>query len=179
MGITGNLLKTISNATKKLGISGLDEVFSNATSAATQMAQQMTTVEGKIGGGKASIVGRLKVAGAGIKSLASGLAKVALPLLLLKTLTSLKDLMFSIDQEAVNIGRSFGIAGKEANNLSNSIRTLSAETGLYSKDLVEAFTELNRVTGTFGKISDENLETYVKLTTQTDRDWETKFLCYY
>ncbi len=169
MGLTGNLLKTMASASKKIGISGLDEVFGDASMAAQQMAMQVTTAGKKIGGKSAGLGGKLKVMGAGMISLGKGIVGLFKePLfyiaLITKALNGLKNLVFSFSQESVNLGRNFGTAGDQAQRITAELRTMAATSDFVRGELVEGFTELNQSAGTFGKISKDNLETYVGLT---------------
>lgn len=165
MGLTGNAVKSMADAAKKLGISGLDQIFDAASLAAQNMANQVTK-----GGTKAATLGgRFKVMGAALGSIGKGLVGLFKdPLfyvgLMVKALNGLKNMVFAFSQEAVDLGRNFGTAGDQAQRVTNELRTMASTSEFIRKDLIEGFIDLNQAAGTFGEVSRDNLETYVGLT---------------
>lgn len=159
MGLTGALLKGIGGTFKKLGFDA--EIFDDSLKAA----------EGEARKSKNSF----KAMGAGLASIGKGIMKqMRDPLFLTSAIITglliafktMKDLIFSFSQEAVNLGRSFGTAGDQAQKVTEELRTMAATSDFLKGELIEGFTELNQSAGTFGEISRENLETYVGLTKQ-------------
>ena len=169
MGLTGNLLKTMASASKKIGISGLDEVFGNASMAAQQMAMQVTTVDGEIGKGNAGLSGKIAVLGAGMTELGKGiLGLFSEPLLyiglIVKAFTALKNLVFDFSKQTAEVARNFGISSEEAGKLNTNLQRAARSTSMLSGETRTAYIELNKAAGTFAQVSAENLSTYNRLT---------------
>lgn len=155
LGLTGKLLEGI----EKIPILNKFIDTKKALAAANEEAGEFTGT-------------RWSVLGATLKSLGESLKKnLTDPLVLLSVgggiLFKMYKLMTHVDQEIVNIGRNFGVGYGQAKNLMHSLEHGAA----HSKNLltttsanIEAFSELNGMTGTLSDISQENLDTYTNLT---------------
>ena len=157
VGITGQLLKGASGILTKMGFDA--DIFKEA----------LADAETEAGKSKNSF----KAMWAGISSMGKGiLTQMRDPLFvtslviagIVKTFQIIKDLVLDFNDKAVELGRNFGIAGQTAVDLEKNIRSAAIRTGELRDNIREAYMELNQAAGTFGKITDENLDAYIKLT---------------
>ena len=155
LGITGNIFKGISSSLEHIGISSeyFEDVNKNLREAANS--------------GNA-----FKVLGAGVKSIFDGvkeslkdpLVKAALiGGALAKTFHFVKEAFIEFDQRSVSIGKNFGTTSQNARELSGHFTHIAAHSSNIlstAGNLVEAFTDLNSIAGTYANFTDETVETY-------------------
>jgi hypothetical protein len=172
MGLTGLALGGAEKIAKKLGLSGLDDVFGRARDAAQAKAKALID-SGKSAG---SLSSKIKVLGAGLAGLAKGLKQMFSPELLIGGLFSLvrkgisilkkgyedgKAAASRISEENVGIARSLGLAQGAANKLAGSV----AGMGPTTEASKQSVTALYEAMGSTEKLTKNTLSTFVKLNT--------------
>jgi hypothetical protein len=172
MGLTGLALGGAEKIAKKLGLSGLDDVFGRARDAARAKAKALID-SGKSAG---SLSTKIKVLGAGLAGLAKGLKQMFSPELLIGGLFSLvrkgisilkkgyedgKAAASRISEENVGIARSLGLAQGAANKLAGSV----AGMGPTTEASKQSVTALYEAMGSTEKLTKNTLNTFVKLNT--------------
>lgn len=168
-GLTGKTLKGLQGLLSKIGFEDMAEDFETASEEARAMAERVTILGTK----QATFNDKIKVMGAGLKSIGKSLLEQVKDPLVLASVTIagmvklwnfFKDSIFEGNQNAIDLSREFGITKDNADNL----RTYLSDAANKAENLLvtsssakEAFQDLNSSLGTFGKISDENLKTYI------------------
>ena len=167
MGLTGAGLKGMKNIAGKLGLSGLETVFEEASDASAKMA------EGLVNTAKASdktvgLGGKMQTAFKGVKVAAIGIGKALMdPLFILgaivKSVKFLVGLVDHVRKLTRDVGRSFGMGAEEARELSHQIEEASlTQEGYYhtAGELLEASNELNSITALNLAYNQKNAETF-------------------
>ena len=172
MGLTGVALGGAEKLAKKLGLSGLDNVFQKARDAAKDKAKALVD-SGKSAG---SLGTKIKVMGAGLKTLAKGLASMFSPGLIIGGLFSLakkafgflkegyergKEAAMKLSEENTAVARSLGLAQGAASQLAGSVAGLGP-TAEASK---QSITSIYEAMGSTEKLTKSTLSTFVKLNT--------------
>jgi len=168
VGLTGALLKSTAELTNKLGLHGVDHIFEDASISATNMAKGLMEANGHALG----IGGKMKVMGAAIGPLASGLFKAfSDPLFLIGlTVIAFKKLYNSAleyDAILVKTGRTLALNREQTEKLyerSAAYAQTQHDSFVTTKRLFEAQTQLNEALGTSVTFSDESAESFAKLT---------------
>ena len=172
MGLTGVALGGAEKLATKLGLSGLDNVFAKARDAARDKAKALVDA-GKSAG---SLATKIKVMGAGLKTMAKGLASMFSPGLIIGGLFSLakkafgflkegyergKEAAMKVSEENVAIARSLGLAQGAANQLAGSV----AGMGPTAEASKQSITSIYEAMGSTEKLTKSTLSTFVKLNT--------------
>jgi predicted XRE-type DNA-binding protein len=162
LGITGGLVGGVGEGLKKLGFD-----FGIVNDALTEAKEKMIDVAEEVtnGGQKAAgFGGKVKVMGAGLKSLGGSIAQgLTDPLFLAEQFV---DKIIEVDEGAGKLAKNFGISYDQALGLSAELTSAANSSYLLnvtSAGQAEAFTEINNRYGTFAKISEKTLETHQQL----------------
>jgi hypothetical protein len=165
LGLGGNALKGMQGTMSKMGLGrladklGLDE----ANEAMEEMADEITDSGKKV----ASLGGKFKIAGAGMKAAFSGLAKSLLgPELLIAELV---DALQSSDQSAGELAKSMNMTYQEALNTRRefgNIAATSMDSALTTKGLQETYAAIGQSLGSNAKLNEKDLITFTKLREQ-------------
>jgi hypothetical protein len=154
LGLTGKILEGIN----KIPILNKFIDVKKALEAANEEASKLTG-------------NRWSVLGAALKSLGSSLKKnLTDPLVILGAaggiISGLVKLFNEFDKIAVDIGRNFGTTPENARKTANEFSRIAASSSNIlstTSNLIEAFTDLNAIAGTYANFSQETLETYNNL----------------
>jgi len=172
MGLTGVILGSVEKITRKLGLSGLDDVFGRAKDAAQLKAKALADAGKNTG----SLTSKVKVLGAGLKGLAAGLKEMFKPEILIGGLIAGIGKLFNyikkgynegrqaaerISEENTQMARSLGLAQGAASKLASSVAGMGP-TVAASKQSVTA---LYQAMGSTEKLSANTLKVFVKLNT--------------
>jgi hypothetical protein len=159
-GLLGGMAKAASK------IPGIGQ-YLNADEAINEMEKLAAEIEKS--GGKATDFGnRMKIAAKGVDTLVKGLMEN------LKSpeaiFTSIIIAGFKANKQVVELGKSFGISAKAAENIRQEVAQFSRETGdtfVNTDRLLKAQAELSQEMGMAVKYSNEELVTFAKLTELT------------
>lgn len=162
LGATGGLVGGIGEGLKKLGFDFgiVNDALEEAKGKMVDVAEEVTN-----GGQKAaSFEGKVKVMGAGLKSLGGSITQgLTDPLFLAEQFV---DKIIEVDEGAGKLAKNFGISYDQALGLSAELTSAANSSYLLnvtSAGQAEAFTEINNRYGTFAKISEKTLETHQQL----------------
>jgi predicted XRE-type DNA-binding protein len=162
LGATGGLVGGIGEGLKKLGFDFgiVNDALEEAKGKMVDVAEEVTN-----GGQKAaSFEGKVKVMGAGLKSLGGSIAQgLTDPLFLAEQFV---DKIIEVDEGAGKLAKNFGISYDQALGLSAELTSAANSSYLLNVTAAgqaEAFTEINNRYGTFAKISEKTLETHQQL----------------
>jgi hypothetical protein len=114
-GLSGALLGGLAKTTRKLGLSGLDDVFANAKNDAAKLASSLTD------GGKnpAGMMGKMQVAGKGLSSALAGSARYLMgPAGIALAAGAIAKLFLAVDERTSKVAQSLGISKEYASVLS-------------------------------------------------------------
>ncbi len=162
LGITGGLVGGVGEGLKKLGFDFgiVNDALEEAKEKMIDVAEEVTN-----GGQKAAgFGGKVKVMGAGLKSLGGSIAQgLTDPLFLAEQFV---DTILEVDEGAGKLAKNFGISYDQALGISGEL-TKSANASyllnVTAAGQAEAFTEINNRYGTFAQLSSETLETHQQL----------------
>jgi len=163
IGLYGATIKSIENLTKKIGLSGIDDVFKEARKAAEQKAKSLIQANNSV----SSVKVNLAAAGASMNVLAKGIGQALMdPMFLITAQIALLkkgfDLYKGINQEITEQGRQLGISYEESRKIYNSAVDYSlAQKDIYATEnrITEGRKILNEALGTSLAFSNEiNLE---------------------
>ena len=113
-GLSGVLLGGLAKTTKKLGLSGLDDVFANAKNDAAKLASSLTD------GGKnpVGMMGKMQIAGKGLTSALAGSARyLAGPAGIAFAAAAIAKLFLAVDERTSKVAQSLGISKEYASVL--------------------------------------------------------------
>jgi hypothetical protein len=170
MGLTGAGLKGMKNIAGKLGLSGLETVFEEASNASTKMAEELvntaTASKTTVGLG-----GKMQTAFEGVKVAASGIGAALMdPLFIIgaivKSVKFLVGLVSHVRKLTSQVSQTFGIAGKEARNMVHQIESAGVASGdIYhnTQELISAHQELNKQTNLNLDFNEANAKTFRNL----------------
>ena len=163
-GITGNLLGGMQKITRKMGLSGFEDIFANAKDEAGGLARKLTENGKKTVG----LGGKFAIAGKGMKTAFAGLGKALLgPLGIAMAVMKLISLFVSAQERTVAIAKQLTISRDAAEGIRQRFVAIAGESEnilVNSKSLVEANASLVDNLGASVKFSSELLESQVFLT---------------
>jgi len=165
LGLGGNALKGMQSTMSKMGLGGLADKLGldEANEAMEEMATQLTN-NGK---NAASLGSKFKIAGAGMKSAFSGLAKNLLgPEVLIAELVAA---IQSSDQAAGELAKSMNMTYQEALNTRREFGNIAASSGdaaVTTKGLQETYMAIGQSLGSNAKLNEKDLITATKLREQ-------------
>ena len=176
MGLTGSLLSGAAKVARKLGLSGIDDVFERARGAAQKMAKSLVD-SGKRAG---SVGSKLKVLAAGFGGLIKGIWEKFKPEVLIGGLISgikkaggfIKNLITKgyeegktaaerISDENTGLARSLGLAQDAASKLAGSVAGMGPTVAASKASISGIYTAM----GSTEKLTKSTLTTFVKLNT--------------
>ena len=171
MGLTGAGLKGIKNIAGKLGLSGLETVFEDASDASAKMA------EGLVNAAAASktTVGlgdKMQTAFKGVKVAAAGIGAALMdPLfligLIVKAVQFLIGILDHANKAVTKVGQSLGIAGENAKNIKAQIHAAGDAGGdmfYFTDEMVDNYIALNKAAGMNLKFNEANAKTFQDMT---------------
>jgi hypothetical protein len=171
MGLTGAGIKGMKNIAGKLGLSGLETVFEDASDASAEMA------EGLVATAAASdttvgLGGKMRTAFEGVKVAAQGIGAALMdPLFLIGLVVKAVKFLISILDHAqkvtAKIGESLGIAGKNAKELKHQIHGAGDAGGdmyYFTDEMVDNYMELNKAAGMNLKFNEKNAKMFQDMT---------------
>jgi hypothetical protein len=157
MGGVGTAFEGIEGVMDKLGLGSLSKKmgFAKAQADMKELAAEITD-----GGDRSATLGeKFKIAGAGIKSMASSLASAFGPMAIaLIVITQIVKAFKALDEQSGKLAKSMGISYNEAVNLNAEFRDMASNYGdslVTSKDIAESQSKLNELFGTGVKFSGE------------------------
>lgn len=168
MGLTGVALKGMKKVAGTLGLDGIEDIMSDASGAAADMSKELT----KSGQESVGMMGKLKIAFAGISSAAGGIVEALTdPLvligLLVKAVKFLADIFDHVQKTTNKIGQSLGIAGANAKALKHEIHAAGDAGGdmyYFTDEMVDNYIALNKAAGMNLKFNKENAKTFQDMT---------------
>ena len=171
MGLTGVGIKGMEKIAGKLGLSGLETVFEDASNASAKMA------EGLVDAAKASdttvgLGGKMQTAFEGVKVAAQGIGAALMdPLfligLIVKSVKFLVGIFDHINKVTNKIGQAVGIAGAEAKNLKSQIHAigdLSGDMYYNTEEMSNSYFAMNKAVGQNLAMNKENVKTFAQMT---------------
>jgi hypothetical protein len=171
MGLTGVGIKGMEKIAGKLGLSGLETVFEDASNASAKMA------EGLVDAAKASdttvgLGGKMQTAFEGVKVAAQGIGAALMdPLfligLIVKSVKFLVGIFDHVNKVTNKIGQAVGIAGAEAKNLKaqiHAIGDLSGDMYYNTEEMSNSYFAMNKAVGQNLAMNKENVKTYAQMT---------------
>ena len=167
MGLGGAAIESVGGALDKLGMGGLKEALG-----LDEVGEKMREIAEEIeaaGGESDSFANKFEVLKGGVKEAGSQLVEnLTDPLAVAGFLTTqLVDALLSVDKQAGELAKNFGISYDAALGLKSELTSAANQSYLLninSEGLVESFTTLNNLFGTFGQINEQVLEDFSRLT---------------
>ena len=168
MGLTGVALKGMKKVAGALGLDGIEDIMSDASGAAADMSKELT----KSGQESVGMMGKLKIAFAGISSAAGGIVDALTdPLvligLLVKAVKFLADIFDHVLKTTNKLGQSLGIAGANAKHLKHEIHAAGDAGGdmyYFTDEMVDNYIALNKAAGMNLKFNEKNAKTFQDMT---------------
>jgi len=168
MGLTGVALKGMKKVAGALGLDGIEDIMSDASGAAADMSKELT----KSGQESVGMMGKLKIAFAGISSAAGGILDALTdPLvligLLVKAVKFLADIFDHVLKTTNKLGQSLGIAGANAKHLKHEIHAAGDAGGdmyYFTDEMVDNYIALNKAAGMNLKFNEKNAKTFQDMT---------------
>jgi len=172
LGLSGAALSGLEEIAKKIGLSGVDDVFARGREEAEAMAKKLKEAGKDMG----SISTKLKVAFAGVKGAMKGIGEFFKPEAIVGTLVAAfskikefftklyeegKNAAQKISEENVGMARSIGLAQSEADKLAENFKGIGPTVDASKKSVEGIYSAL----GTTEKLSDNTLKTFIKLDT--------------
>jgi len=167
MGLGGAAVEAIGGALDKLGMGGLKEAL-GLDEVADKMREIAEEIE-EAGGDADSFANKMAVLKGGIEEAGTQLIQnLKDPLAIAGFLaTQLIDAIMSVDKQAGELAKNFGISYDAALGLKSELTSAANQSYLLninSQGLVESFTTLNNLFGTFAQINSQTLEDFSRLT---------------
>ena len=149
-GLSGVLLGGMEKSLEKLGMSGLSDVFADAKSSASELAQKLT--EGGTKGG--GMFGKLRIASKGFGTALAGLGKYLMgPAGLAMLLAKAVQFMLKLDEGTSKTAQSLNMSGTEAAELRKNVVATAENVDYMTERLGETVELMNRFADTTGIIS--------------------------
>lgn len=175
MGLGGASIEAVGGALDKLGMGGLKEALG-----LDEVSERMREIAEEIeeaGGESDSFANKFEVLKGGVKEAGSQLVEnLTDPLAVAGFLTTqLVDALLSVDKQTGELAKNFGISYDAALGLKSELTSAANQSYLLninSQGLVEAFTEINNLFGTFGQVSEDVLEDFSRLTGEANLSGE-------
>ena len=167
MGLGGAAVEAVGGALDKLGMGGLKKAL-GLDEVSNKMREIAEEIE-EAGGNTDSFANKFKVLKGGIKEAGSQLvSNLKDPLAITSFLTTqIIDALMSVDKQAGDLAKNFGISYDAALRLKSELTSAANQSFLLnitSQGLVESFTTLNNLFGTFAEINEQALEDFTRLT---------------
>jgi hypothetical protein len=177
MGLGGAAVEAVGGALDKLGMSslknalGLNEVQDEMRSIAEERLEEIKEGLGEGEEATLSFGDKMAVLKGGIKEAGKQLIQnLKDPLAIAGFLaTQLIDALMSVDKQTGELAKNFGISYDAALGLKSELTSAANQSYLLninSQGLVESFTTLNNLFGTFGQINEQVLEDFSRLTSE-------------
>ena len=171
MGLTGVGIRGMEKIAGKLGLSGLETVFEDASNASAKMAEGLVDAA-KASGTTVGLGGKMQTAFEGVKVAAQGIGAALMdPLfligLIVKSVKFLVGIFDHVNKVTNKIGQAVGIAGAEAKNLKNQIHAigdLSGDMYYNTEEMSNSYMALNKSVGQSLAMNKENVKTFAQMT---------------